>query len=85
VRRGDAGEELYAARLRSVETALAAAGVEPGRVRVSDRQPGGVGLTSERMLEVLEKVSEPLQTQDANTRSSSGASSQSGMSAGSTR
>jgi hypothetical protein len=71
VRRGGVDEELYGARLKRVETALAAVGVEPGRVRVTDTLPGGNGITSERMLEVLEKASKELQTQDASTGATS--------------
>lgn len=86
LRRGDVGEELYAERLKSVEIALAAAGVEPGRVRVHDGLPGGSGITAERMLEVLERSRSELSTEDASPRSGiSGSSTGSGSAAGSTR
>lgn len=84
VRRGDASQELYAERLQRVETALAAAGVEAGRVRVTDSAPGGPGITSEGVLQVLEKASQEMQVQDAGTTSQSGGTtSQSGTAAGS--
>jgi hypothetical protein len=86
VRRGDAGEELYGERLRSVELALAAAGVEPGRVRISDALPGGAGTTAERMLEVLERSRTELSTEDASPSGGvSSSSTSSGAAAGSTR
>jgi hypothetical protein len=86
VRRGDADEELYGERMRAVELALAAAGVEPGRVRLSDALPGGAGITAERMLEVLERSHSELSTEDASPRSgSAGSSTRGGAAAGSTR
>jgi len=89
VRRGGLAEELYRERLQSVETALAAAGVAPGRVRISDAPPGGAGTTSERMLEVLENAQEELRSDDVSTSSQSSqtgsSSTQSGTAAGSPR
>lgn len=46
VRRGDAPARLYEARVRTVREALAAAGAEAGRVRISDGLPGGDGTPS---------------------------------------
>ena len=86
LRRGDTGEELYEERLKAVETSLAAAGVEPGRVRVHGGLPGGDGTTAERVLEVLERSRTELNTEDASPRSGvSGSSTSSGAAAGSTR
>jgi hypothetical protein len=87
VRRGNAPEELYNERVKAVQDALAAAGVEAGRVKISDSLPGGPGTTSERMLEVMENIRKELQTQDASTSSqsssgSSGTASSSGSTAG---
>jgi len=82
VRRGDAAEELYRARLGAVETALSASGVEPGRVRLSDAAPGGPGTTSERVLEVLERSSRELATSDASTGSGASAPTSSGQTTG---
>lgn len=75
VRRGDASVALYDARLEAVETALAATGVEPGRVRLSDRGPGGAGISSERMLEVLERSAQDLGGEETSTRGQAGADS----------
>jgi len=75
VRRAGADDQLYAARLESVQAALTTAGVEPGRVRLSDSPPGGAGTTSERVLEVLENARKQLQTEDVSTSSQSGSAS----------
>jgi len=74
VRRGNASEELYNERLKSVQDALSAAGVEAGRVTISDSPPGGPGTTSERQLEVMEKMKRELETQDASATSSQSSS-----------
>jgi hypothetical protein len=54
VRRGDAAQQLYAARCNAVLEALAAAGVEPKRMVLADGPPGGDGLSSRRLLIVLQ-------------------------------
>jgi hypothetical protein len=77
VRRGGAPDELYNERVKGVQDALAAAGVEAGRVTIVDAPPGGPGTTSERMLEVLESMRKELQTEDASSSSQSSSSSSS--------
>ena len=53
VRRGDAGTSLADARLRAVVEALANAGVGRDHVLVRDGLPGGDGLASARVIEVM--------------------------------
>ena len=53
VRRGDATPELEDARIKAVLTALAAAGVGKDKVAVHDGLPGGDGLASARVIEIL--------------------------------
>ena len=74
VRRANAPEELYNERVKAGQDALAAAGVEAGRVKISDSLPGGPGTTSERMLEVMENIHKELEIQDASTSSQSSSS-----------
>jgi hypothetical protein len=47
--------ELYRARVAYVTSWLKQAGVEPGRVTVSDGMPGGPGLRSEKVVTILQK------------------------------
>jgi len=54
VRRGDADEVLYQARLESVRTALELAGIDAARVDLVDRPAGGDGVGSQRAVGVLE-------------------------------
>ena len=49
VRKGDTGNELYQARLKTVTSALAAAGVKGENVVVKDGAAGGSGMSSERL------------------------------------
>jgi hypothetical protein len=53
VRRGDATPELEDARIKAVLTALVAAGVGKDKVSVRDGLPGGEGLASARVIEIL--------------------------------
>jgi len=57
VRRGDAADELYRARLDKVAEALVAAGVERDSVTFADGLPGGDGRTGEQVLKILAKTS----------------------------
>jgi hypothetical protein len=86
LRRGNASEALYGERVKAVQDALAAAGVEPERVTISDSLPGGPGTTSERVLQVMENMRKELQTEDASSSSSksdaSGAAATGGGAAG---
>jgi hypothetical protein len=54
IRRGEAALDLYEARVATVVKTLTRAGVEKGRMTISDTRPGGEGMTSERVLSVLE-------------------------------
>lgn len=54
VRRGEAGDALYEARVASVMAGLKEAGVETSRVSVSDAMPGGTGMPSERVVTILQ-------------------------------
>lgn len=53
VRRGEADDALYEARVAYVMQALEQAGVDVNRVTVEDDLPGGPGLVSERSLVIL--------------------------------
>ncbi len=67
IRQGGVSDELYQARVQQVRTALAAAGVNMERVRVTDGLPGGEATPSERVRYILEtKSDQPLtqQTED---------------------
>lgn len=54
VHRGDAPEDLYNARVADVVSRLKATGVEMNRMSVSDGMPGGSGMTSERVITILQ-------------------------------
>lgn len=54
VRKGNVKAELYEARLRTVREMLHRAGVNEDRVAISDGFPGGEGMSSERVLKILE-------------------------------
>jgi hypothetical protein len=53
VRRGDASEALYRARLAAVTTRLAGAGIPAGRVQLADGFAGGPGLPTDRCVVIL--------------------------------
>ncbi len=56
IRRGEGtSPELYKARVAYVTNRLKEAGIEPGRVSVSDGMPGGPGTPSERVVTILQK------------------------------
>lgn len=52
--RGDTAEALYTARIATVIKTLADTGVEKDRITLADALPGGDGMVSERMLNILE-------------------------------
>jgi len=57
VRQGEGiSGELYQARVAQVVSRLKEAGVEPGRVSISDGEPGGPGIRSERVVTILQKM-----------------------------
>ncbi len=53
VRRGDATDELYDARVRHVLQGLQQAGVETDRVKVADALPPGAGMPGDRVVKIL--------------------------------
>lgn len=55
VRRGDASEALYAARVATVANAFVAAGVPEGHVVITSNLPAGAGLTSEQARDAVEE------------------------------
>ena len=60
IRQGDGiSPELYKARVAAVTSRLKQAGIEPGRVSVTDGMPGGPGTPSERVVTILQKSEEP--------------------------
>lgn len=50
IRRGSLSEQLYAARVAQVRSALVAAGIEPGRIAIDEGLPGGSGTPTEEAL-----------------------------------
>jgi len=56
IRRHDTAEDLYEARVNVVHKRLVDAGIDMGRISISDDMPGGAGITSERVLIILEKA-----------------------------
>lgn len=65
VRRGDADEQLQAARIAAVRAVLDDHRVDPQRVTIADDQPGGDGLDAQSVLRILEqrRPGEEAQTQ----------------------
>ena len=55
IRRGKITAELYEARVNMVHERLLEAGIDKKRVSISNDMPGGSGITSERMLTILEQ------------------------------
>ena len=54
VRRHDTPADLYEARVNLVRDRLQKAGINMGRIQMSDGMPGGSGMASERILVILE-------------------------------
>jgi len=65
IRRHNTTADLYEARINLVHARLQEAGIDMERVSISDDMPGGSGITSERVLIILENAS-----QDASTATS---------------
>jgi hypothetical protein len=55
IRRGKTAAALYEARVNMVHEKLLEAGIDTKRISISDDMPGGSGITSERMLVILEQ------------------------------
>jgi len=83
VRRGNAPDALYSARVKAVTDGLNRGGLAADSVRVADGMPGGEGMHSERVRVVLESeaVAEPYYKEDSG---SSGGQQTSGSSSGGT-
>jgi hypothetical protein len=84
VRRGAASKELYNARIAGVLEQLRRNGVAINRIKIADGLPGGDGMTSERVVKILQLPS--LYTSDTsnttgNSSQTSGSSSNAGMTA----
>lgn len=58
IRRHNSPAELYEARVKLVREGLQQAGIDMERISISDDMPGGAGMTSERILVILEKADE---------------------------
>jgi len=58
LRRGDTGPELYKMRLGHVLSQLKEAGVDMGRLQISDGLAGGSGMSSAQVVLVLEQAAE---------------------------
>ena|SRR4030042_4146935 len=56
IRRQNTPADLYEARVNSVRKRLGEAGIDMGRISISDDMPGGSGIASERILVILEKA-----------------------------
>lgn len=77
VERGAADGALQAARIESVKTALAEAGIAPDRVRIDEAGPGGQGGTSSEALRILDAARrDPLRLPAAGILSSNSGGSQ---------
>jgi hypothetical protein len=66
IRRHNTAADLYEARVNLVHERLQQAGIDMERIRISDDMPGGSGMTSERVLVILERT-----PQSSSTTSSS--------------
>ena len=81
VRRGDANEELYAARVQFVKKRLAEAGVDAAAMSVVDLPSPGPGVRSERAIQIF-KASEAVQTTSDTGGTSSSAGGTGAMTSG---
>ncbi len=68
-------KSLYEARVAYVVGRLKDAGVETGRMSVSEGMPGGPGMPSERMVTILQKEAESTLTAPTTSSTSTGTSS----------
>jgi len=72
VRQGETGAELYSARVAQVQSRLKEAGVDTGRMTISDGMPGGPGMRSEAIVTTTPKTSGGSSTTGSGGGSSSG-------------
>jgi len=70
IRRHNTTADLYEARVNMVHERLQEAGIDMGRISISDNMPGGSGITSERILIILEQASEGASTSTSTSFSS---------------
>jgi hypothetical protein len=73
VKQGGISEELYAARLDAVKRALTAGGLDSGRITLVDALPGGDGMPSTTVNQLIQgrnSPSEPLYYSDTGAASS---------------
>lgn len=59
VRRGETPPELYEARLTHTIDELRKAGVDTDRMGIADGMPGGAGMPSTRVINIMERSFEP--------------------------
>jgi hypothetical protein len=76
VRRGDESPSLYDARVKFVTAALAHAGVDTGRIQISDDPAGGAGMLSDSVVTILKTKSPSYGSQDKTLDTSSDSSAQ---------
>jgi hypothetical protein len=62
IRRHNTTADLYDARVNMVRERLQQAGIANERISISDDMPGGSGVTSERVLVILEQASKGITT-----------------------
>lgn len=62
IRRHNTPAELYEARVNAVREGMQEAGIDMERISIADDMPGGSGMTSERVLIILEKAGEGVST-----------------------
>jgi len=59
VRKGDIGDDLYKSRVNFVSEKLSQAGVDIERISIEDGMPDGEGMSSERVLKIIQKEDRP--------------------------
>jgi len=67
IRRNSIQQELYDARVKLIVNKLEKAGVDTERMSISDGMPGGPGMSSEKIVTILEKIKEEPQRQMTTT------------------
>jgi hypothetical protein len=70
VRRQNTPADVYEARVNLVHARLQEAGIDMERMSISDDMPGGAGVSSERMLVILERPSQGVTTATSGSISS---------------
>lgn len=72
IRRHNTSADIYEARINMVHGRLQEAGIDMERISISDEMPGGSGVTSERVLIILEQESQGASTSTSTTFSTGG-------------